>query len=439
MTTFTVTTLADVVDARDGRLSLREAVASADASAGADRILFAARLEGGRLALTRGQLTISDDVSIDGDRDNNGSRVTIDANHHSRILAITGGDGNAVALTDLTLIRGGSHDSDTGGPGGGILLDHGQSLAMNRCTVSDCFGYGAGGGLALLAGSHTAITDSIIRGNAANEPDNFSGDASKGGGIYLAGAMLTMARSTIAGNHSGHDGGGIWASDSTLVLRNSTVAGNAAQEFVSHAGGGIFADGGSTTITSSTITGNYAANAYGADGGGIRASGRLSLVNSIVAGNFGGYEGERVANDITGTVTSSNGHNIFGTAVSGNVAGDREGVAASLLFAAIDSGTGGGRLASNGGPTPTVALRDALDNPALGGADPAGSATIDQRGFIRPAPAGSAPDIGSFELNQTTGSARSVGGEHEEHGDGRGEVAWELETRHDVAHLDFML
>ncbi|MEK0083312.1 choice-of-anchor Q domain-containing protein [Benzoatithermus flavus] len=437
MTTFTVTTLADVVDARDGRLSLREAVASANASAGADRILFAARLEGGRLALTHGQLTVSDDVSVDGDRDNNGSRVTIDANHHSRILAITGGgDDNAVALTDLTLTRGGSHDSETGGPGGGILLDHGQSLAMNRCTVSDCFGYGAGGGLALLAGSRTAITDSIIRGNAANEPDNFSGDASKGGGIYLAGAMLTMARSTIAGNHSGHDGGGIWASDSTLVLRNSTVAGNAAQEFVSHAGGGIFADGGSTTIMSSTITGNYAANAYGADGGGIRASGRLSLVNSIVAGNFGGYEGERVANDIAGTIASSNGHNIFGTAVSGNVAGDREGVAASLLFAAIDPGTGGGRLAANGGPTPTVALRDAPDNPALGGADPAGSATIDQRGFIRPAPAGSDPDIGSFELRQTTASARFVDGDPP--GSGAGEAAWESETHHFHVNSDFI-
>ena len=65
---------------------------------------------------------------------------------------------------------------------------------------------------------------------------------------------------------------------------------------------------------------------------------------------------------------------------------------ASLLFA--------GGLADNGGPTQTIALRDAADNPALGGADPATAPATDQRGVARPQPAGTNPDIGAFELDQ---------------------------------------
>ena len=46
MAQFTVTTANDVVDPNDGRLSLREAVAQANATAAADRIQFAASVEG---------------------------------------------------------------------------------------------------------------------------------------------------------------------------------------------------------------------------------------------------------------------------------------------------------------------------------------------------------------------------------------------------------
>ena len=66
----------------------------------------------------------------------------------------------------------------------------------------------------------------------------------------------------------------------------------------------------------------------------------------------------------------------------------------SLLFA--------GGLADNGGPTQTIALRDAPDNPALAGADPADAPATDQRGEARPQPAGTDPDIGAFELNPKT-------------------------------------
>jgi Ca2+-binding RTX toxin-like protein len=136
-------------------------------------------------------------------------------------------------------------------------------------------------------------------------------------------------------------------------------------------------------------------------------AGRLAVANSIVAGNVSlSPDGERRASDITGTIAASNGHNLLGSAVTGAVAGDLEGVASSRLFTAIDPDTGGGLLALNGGPTPTVRLRDALDNPALSGADPLDAGAVDQRGVDRPLPPLSNPDIGSFELNQRSISTR---------------------------------
>src|SRR3954447_7726269 len=140
MTTFTVTTLDDVVGA-DGQRSLREAVNSA---VDGDTIRFAANLEGGApLVLTGGQLTLSHNVTIDGDWDNNGSEVTISGNDASRIFEITGA-ATQVALRDLTL----AHGSAPGGGayqyanGGAVLLSAG-SLALDGVTIADST---AGGG-----------------------------------------------------------------------------------------------------------------------------------------------------------------------------------------------------------------------------------------------------------------------------------------------------
>ena len=63
MATLTVTTASDVVDAGDGVLSLREAVAQSNATATADTINFASFIEGQTLRLIAGELTLSRDVT----------------------------------------------------------------------------------------------------------------------------------------------------------------------------------------------------------------------------------------------------------------------------------------------------------------------------------------------------------------------------------------
>ena len=66
MAIYTVDTIADIVDAGDGVLSLREALALADATAAADTIIFDGAVQGRTIVLAGSQLTANSDVTIDG-------------------------------------------------------------------------------------------------------------------------------------------------------------------------------------------------------------------------------------------------------------------------------------------------------------------------------------------------------------------------------------
>jgi Ca2+-binding RTX toxin-like protein len=363
MTTFTVDTLSD--DPSTG-LTLREALAEADAFSGADTILFAPAIQGGTIALAAGQLIADSDVTIDG-----GSGVTIDARGDSRVLLVQSGssaDHNKLTLDGIT-VTGGSLTTGIM-RGGGVYADRFADLVL---------------------------VDSTVSGNRVAAPAG-TGYAAQGGGIF-AFNTVTLTASTITGNSAtanGATGGGIVAS--TVTLTNSTVSGNSVEGPLSY-GGGIFAYA-ALTLSDSTVSGNSAAGLGGSQGGGIASRGGIVLSNSIVAGNS--VAGTSSSGpDVGGTVTDSNGHNIFGSTVAGAAAGDLQTVAPTLLFAALDPVSGGGQLADNGGPTETIALRDALNNPALGGALPIAELDTDQRGDPRPSGPGTRPDVGAFELQQT--------------------------------------
>src|SRR6478609_6516017 len=129
MAYLTVTTQADVVSPGDGKLSLREAVTQANAASGADTIVFAAAIEGKTLVLTQGELSLTSDVTIDGNQNNDASRVTIDGGGASRHFTISGADTD-VNLVDLSLVNGSGSD-------GGSL-----AIAGGRATVANCSLYG---------------------------------------------------------------------------------------------------------------------------------------------------------------------------------------------------------------------------------------------------------------------------------------------------------
>lgn len=454
MAIFTVTTSADVVDSGDAQLSLREAVAAANAAPGADAIRFALPLEGTTLTLTGGALDVNGALAIDGDQDDDGAEVTLSAGGASRVLTVADSSGD-VALTDLG-ITGGAVDGEGGGgillgadsdlslagctvsgnraglaggdyqAGGAILAARGSSLAIAGCTLSGNVAGGDGGAIFAGPGATVAVSGSRLEGNsgyyggaiaavgdslltletsllATNTASN--GYGGYGGAVFVRGSTATVHRSTLAENDAFFGGGGIAAVEARLTVTSSTLAGNGVHgsETVAGSGGGILGLGGTAEIERSTVTGNSVRGPDGGFlGGGIAVTGALTLADSIVAGNaLRDPLGDALLrpDDLAGTIASSNGHNIFGGTVEGAIEGDRSGIAPSLLFAAIDPDTGGGLLAANGGPTPTAALRDALDNPALGGASyPPGAA--DQRGVARPQPVDSLGDVGAFELDQ---------------------------------------
>ena len=158
MAYITVTTPVDVVAPGDGKLSLREAVAQANATSGSDTIVFAADIEGKTLTLTRGELVATQDLVIDGDQNNDGVAVMLSGGGNSRILRTTG-SGTDLTLTDLTIQNGEGFED----LGGGLSIGGGR-LTLNACTVqSNCPAGGAG--IFLADGSELTMTRSSVSNN----------------------------------------------------------------------------------------------------------------------------------------------------------------------------------------------------------------------------------------------------------------------------------
>jgi hypothetical protein len=307
--------------------------------------------------------------------------------------------GNDLLLTDVVV-----SDSFTS-IGGGIYSV--GTLRLDHSAVTGNVATGDGGGIyaAIFAtGEHLTLTDSLVSDNRARN----------GGGIYGAGPV-NLVRSTVSRNTAGNGGlltfGPTTFTDSTisdnigeggsggarvggaLVATNSTISGNRD----SSSCGGLVLQGTPAELSNVTIVDNT--NTSG-DGGGICSFGATEVRNSIIAGNHAGATSER--SDCDGFF-STQGFNLVGVGCTGfadGIAGDRVGTFASP----IDPGLGA--LADNGGPTETHALL--ATSPAIDTGDPAGcrdsASTLlvaDQRGEPRPLDGDgdgtAACDVGAFE------------------------------------------
>ena len=334
-----VTTSLDVSDPTDHLISLREAIAYAQAG---DTVTFDARLAGQTIVLGGEQIEISKSVKIDAS-DIGG--VTIDADGKSRVFNVSGGSGDSpVQLINLT-ITGGYEN----GSGGGI--SNTGVLAMTDCTVSGnsadsdfssdsdsdaaySSAYSSGGGIS-NSGVLT-MTNCTVSGNSANSnssassPDYADSSAgSSGGGIFNAkNSTLTMTNCTVSGNSADSNSSAFAYSDSSYPASSSA----------SSSGGGIF-NSGTLTMTDCTVSGTSADsdsdssyNAYcDSSGGGISNTGTLTLMNCDVSGNSansyarGSYNGFII--ETTSTASSSGGGisntgilTLMNSIVSGNIA-----------------------------------------------------------------------------------------------------------------------
>jgi len=284
-----------------------------------------------------------------------------------------------------------------GGNVGVFQVDAGVTANFTRLTIADGAS-GLGGGVN-NAGILT-IDDSILTDNTANAGGGISNvgnltlmsstlvgnstDLDFGGAVSNNGTM-SVTDSTLADNSAAEGGGAIITNDS-LTLTNVTIAGNSAGTVA----GGIYETGGTLTTVNVTIADNNVA--AGGSGGGLEVDGgSAALDNTIVALNTEGTGGSASASDISALqATLSGSYNVIGTGGSGGLVNgvdhNQVGVASPVL----------GTLASNGGPTQTIALLPG--SPAIGG----GSSNIpgvtvpttDQRGVARPA---NSIDVGAFQ------------------------------------------
>ena len=244
--------------------------------------------------------------------------------------------------TDLGIKGPGASAITVRGKEGAVLTVAG-AVAITGLTIA-----GGETGIVLKRGKLTLIECAVLD--------------SAGDGIANRGGHLTLVRSLVAKNH----GMGIANGSGTTACVNSTIAANG--------GAGLGAAGGSLTVSSCTIASN------GGTGLDAPADG-ATVQNSVIATNGQGC---------AGSVTSK-GYNLT----------DDHRCAFAQTGDQTTDDPRLGELASNGGPTQTLAPTGG--SPAIDGGDPNGCSdpasggmlTSDQRGARRPA--GGRCDIGAYE------------------------------------------
>jgi hypothetical protein len=199
--------------------------------------------------------------------------------------------------------------------------------------------------------------------------------------MYVGGGALTIQNSTIADNVStGFGLGGAGGAGGSGVTGGSGGAGGSSG--ASH-GVGMYIAGGSVTSYNMTVALNLT--------GVYQVGGTADLFNSLFANNGytppGGSAGDDYDN-VSGSATAS--HSLFGTPPLGVVLDPTDII---TVNAELDPAG----LASNGGPTQTIALLST--SPARGaGQNPINGVTLttDQRGFT-PSP-NEGWDIGAYQF-----------------------------------------
>ncbi|RYX81417.1 hypothetical protein EON83_24150 [bacterium] len=374
--TFTVSNTND-----SGAGSLRQAVLDANATPGADNILFAPTLFSvpQTIVLTTGELAVSGSggaLTIAGP---NAAKLTLDANNNSRIFKLN--PGSNVILSSLVFTNA------TGTGNGGAISSESSTLAVYDSTFTGNKTLNGGSGAAIfnLDGPLT-IDKCLFSANTANAliTSDGSGGGTAGaianlayGGRSSESALLTINSSTFVGNES-RQGGAIHNNSGKVVVNNSTIVRNRVVESQGF-GGAVSTVFGPVSLNSCTITANVADR--GSAVAVFDATASLDLNNSIVVNN---------------TTLSGGSDPFFGPIASGDY----------NLFEYTATGRPGthnvvstapklGELADNGGPTQTIALLPG--SPAID----AGSTSLatDQRGIARPQRR--AADIGAVEIVNT--------------------------------------
>jgi len=303
-----------------------------------------------------------------------------------------------ITITDSTF------DDNYAGTGAGAIGNGDDcTLTLSHSVVAHNSA-GAGGGIGnygTLRIFDSTISDNIDLGTAPG---------GGGGGIGDIQGTVELVRSTVSGNTSAGEigGGGVGLVGSTALIVNSTVSGNSATG--DYGGGGILALAATVQLVASTVVGNSASGAAG--GGGVSVQGFIELPpagleakSSIVADNTTG-----------GDCAGGGGATFAGVGVNY----DSDGSCAAFDSAFSETSSAAlhlGALASNGGPTQTIALLPgsvAIDTASDCMDLESAPLATDQRGVVRPidgdGSGGAACDVGAYEAEPSVLEIPTLGG-----------------------------
>ncbi|HLJ66890.1 MAG TPA: choice-of-anchor Q domain-containing protein [Chloroflexota bacterium] len=321
--------------------------------------------------------------------------------NNSTVGSNSGGNGG-VSNTGTLSMNGTTVQSNSGGQAG---IYNSYRLTMTNSTISGNSGSCAGG-VCNSNGAFLTVTTGTVSGNTASQ---------MGGGIYNAGTTSLLSSSVNGNSCPGNClGGGIYNSNgNSLVVTDSTISDNFAGTcsnycWSTYQGGGIY-NRGLSILTNTTISNNSADSPCGyncgsASGGGVyNNGGSTAMSNTLLAGNTLGV-GDTVGPDCVGTLSDGNGANSNnligigdGCGLTSGQNGDQVGSSGSPINPML------GPLASNGGPTQTMALQPG--SPAIGTAYAPtclqkGSGNVndkDQRGYPRNSKNRGVCDIGAYD------------------------------------------
>ncbi len=443
----------------DGKCTLRAAVDQANALAGADVI----RVPEGNYVLTRGYISITTELSIEGA---GADKVVIDGNNASRVFRIKGA---ALASLSGMTITGGNAPSGAGigvwgrsarlslkesvvsgntsaGNGGGLYVSSGKADVENVVFSNNRAGgsggalyvdgnaaslsiFGStfenniaidGGGIYCKAVDHIRVEASSVKGNVATGNTRVAG----GGGIYNNKCEISLNRVAFEQNRAEKRGGALFnSSGAEFSIVDSTFSGN---EATREDGGAIYSngtlniqtasltantanfgsalyDGGKATLTLVTISGNTARTAEGA-AVYHNSSLEMELRNSTIAQNGNGNVNNVLGGvKLTGVLLANavSGVNCTGSVTSGGHNLDSDGSCA--LAGEGDISNADPLLLAlndNGGDTLTHGLGDG--SPAIDAGPADGCPSLDQRFYTRSGRC----DIGAFEAG---GAAAQTG------------------------------
>jgi hypothetical protein len=374
-----------------GMGSLRATIAAATSG---DTIDFSSKLNGQKINLTSGPLTLGVNLTIDG---LGASKLTVSGDQARQVFLIDSGttatlsgmtiaNGNAVqgggidnfgtlSVSQCVLLGntavGGSGDSTTPGAanGGGIANEVGASLTLTQSLLTDNVAAASPGndsfGGALLNLGAATVTDCTFTGNQATGGASTSFfDASSGGAIesyglppdQLYGSTISItgskfiANQAIAASTGASEGGaidlqfGVTATITSSSFSGNVVTGGSPASPFADGGAAINNEGCTLTLSASTFTGNQANGPAGVEGVGgavsldsagttVNISSCTFTSNQAHSGAGQGSSGGAIEN-FAGTVTLIDSTLIGNQAIAGTATSDTP--------AFVDTAFGGG-------------------------------------------------------------------------------------------------